>query len=71
MPKKIMFYVFYDKNDFVKYCGIARDLVARGYFSTVRNVKTVAHRMNMKRPNSVVKIPMLENEVRNDINVNL
>lgn len=32
------FYVFYDKNDFVKYCGTARQLVADGRFKTEDSV---------------------------------
>lgn len=61
---RLTFYVFYNKKDFVRCCGTARDLVERGYFSTVRNVKTSAHRMNKKRPNSVVKIRMTADEIR-------
>lgn len=38
------FYVFYDRNDFVRFCGTAKDLVSGGYFKSINAVHaTVAH----------------------------
>ena len=55
---KITFYVFYDRNDFVKFCGTAEDLVKQGKFSSVQRVMESAYHQNKRRPNSVVKIPV-------------
>lgn len=37
-PAYDKFYVFYDKNDFVRYFGTAKDLVSDGDFPTVNAV---------------------------------
>ena len=56
--RKIMFYVFYDKWDFVRCFGTAYDLVKQGKFSSVNSVQSSAKKCLEKRPNSVVKIPV-------------
>lgn len=53
---KQTFYVFYDKNDFVKFCGTAEDLVKEGRFKNVGSVQSTATHQNERRPNSVVRI---------------
>lgn len=63
---RLTFYVFYDRNDFVRFCGTARDLVRRGFFKSVRGVKETARKTNKKYPNRVVKIPMTSDEIRSD-----
>ena len=55
---KLMFYVFYDKRDFVRCFGTAYDLVKEGRFSSVNSVQSTAKKCLEKRPNSVVKIPV-------------
>lgn len=62
----MMFYVFYDKNDFVRFCGTARDLVRRGFFKSVRGVKDTAMKTNKKYPNRVIKIPLPDEYIYND-----
>ena len=64
MGYRLTFYVFYNKKDFVRCCGTARELVKRGFFPNVRNVKVAAHKQNQRRPNSVVKIRMTSDEIR-------
>lgn len=51
-----MFYVFYDKNDFVRCFGTAPDLVMQGFFKTEQRVLEAAYFQNKRRPNSVVKM---------------
>ena len=63
------FYVFYNKWDYVRCCGTAKDLVARGFFKNTRNVKQSAQKLNKYRPNSVVKIPMPKCAARSVLNV--
>ena len=53
---KLMFYVFYDKWDFVKCFGTAEDLVLAGKFKTEQRVREAAYFQNKRRPNSVVKM---------------
>ena len=54
----LMFYVFYDKNDFVRYFGTAYDLVAQGIFKDIKSVMSNAYHQNKNRPGSVVKVPV-------------
>ena len=54
----LMFYVFYDKNDFVRYFGTAKDLVAQGIFGSEELVRSNAYHQNKNRPGSVVKVPV-------------
>ena len=54
--KRLTFYVFYDKNDFVRYFGTAYDLVAQGIFKDVETVYQNAYHQAKRRPNSVVKM---------------
>lgn len=44
-PEVEVFYVFYDKNDFVKYFGTAEQLVADGIFPTVNAVRSRASKL--------------------------
>lgn len=61
--KDTRFYVFYDKNDFVKCFGTAKELVAEGYFSCVSSVVEVASKIrNGKRKGHVVTMT-LEGEI--------
>lgn len=55
---KITFYVFYDRNDFVKFCGTAEDLVKEGRFKNVGSVQSTATHQNERRPNSVVRVTL-------------
>lgn len=55
---KLVFYVFYDKNDFVRYFGTAKDLVAQGIFGSEELVRSNAYHQNKNRPGSVVKVPV-------------
>lgn len=43
------FYVFYDKNDFVKCCGTARQLVADGRFKSIATVQQIASHIRAGR----------------------
>ena len=40
--KREAFYVFYDRNDFVRCCGTAKQLVASGCFKNVNSVQASA-----------------------------
>lgn len=53
-----VFYVFYDKRDFVRYFGTATDLVAQGVFGSEELVRSNAYHQNKNRPGSVVKVPV-------------
>lgn len=55
---RTIFYVFYDKRDFVKFCGTAVELVADGKFASINAVRSSARHSNERRPNSVVKVPL-------------
>ncbi len=44
-PKYEKFYVFYDKNDFVRYCGTSEQLVEDGTFSSENAVATKVSRI--------------------------
>ena len=68
--QKLMFYVFYDKNDFVKCFGVAKDLVAAGFFRNERAVIECAYHQDKNRPGSVVKLPVPKSR-RSVLNVNL
>ena len=54
----LMFYVFYDKNDFVRCFGTAYDLVKQGKFESINSVMSTAYHQNKSRPNSVVRVPV-------------
>ena len=57
--RKQMFYVFYDKDDFVKCFGTAKDLVADGYFKTEAVVRQVVNKIrNNKVKGKVVALKM-------------
>lgn len=56
--RRAMFYVFYDKRDFVKFCGTAEELVTEGKFSSINAVRSSARHSNERRPNSVIKVPL-------------
>ena len=60
MPgRKKMFYVFYDDNDFVKYCGTAKDLVNDGRFKTEAIVRQVVNKIrNNKVKGTVIALKM-------------
>ena len=47
----LMFYVFYDKDDFVRHFGTAYDLVEQGVYKDVNSVMTAVYHQNKKRPN--------------------
>lgn len=68
---KLTFYVFYDRQDFVRYFGTAYDLVAQGIFKDVQTVRESAYHQNKRRPNSVVKVPVPKYSRRSVLNVNL
>ena len=67
----LMFYVFYDKNDFVRCFGTAYDLVKQGKFESVNSVMSTAYHQNKKRPNSVVRVPVPRYARRSVLNANL
>lgn len=67
----LMFYVFYDKDDFVRHFGTAYDLVEQGVYKDVNSVMTAVYHQNKKRPNSVVKVPVPRYARRSVLNVNL
>lgn len=67
----LMFYVFYDKNDFVRYFGTAYDLVKQGVFKDVQSCISNAYHQNKNRPGSVVKVPVPRYARRSVLNVNL
>ena len=69
--KTLTFYVFYDKWDFVKCFGTARDLVAMGLFKSERTVIETAYHQNKNRPGSVVKVTVPKYARRSVLNVNL
>lgn len=54
--RKPMFYVFYDKNDFVKCFGTADDLVKDGTFKSRNYVKELAYKIkkNIVKGNVVI-----------------
>lgn len=55
------FYVFYDKNDFVKFFGTAEELVADGVFCTKNAVKSRASKIKAgKSPGNVVVLKCLK-----------
>lgn len=57
------FYVFYDKNDFVKYFGTADDLVKDGYFPTKKAVQSRASKVKSGRlRGKVVVLPLKDKE---------
>lgn len=43
--KKAQFFVFYDRNDFVKCCGTARQLVDEGWYASINSVHTTANKI--------------------------
>ena len=48
--EKQKFYVFYDENDNVRYCGTAQQLVDEGYYTSITSFRSsVTH---IKRGNS-------------------
>ena len=49
--RRAKFFVFYDKNDFVKCCGTAKELVEEGWYSSVGTVWTTANKIK----NGIVK----------------
>jgi len=59
--RKPMFYVFYDKDDFVTCFGTPEDLVRQGFFKTPRYVVEVAHKIkkNIVKGNVVI-LPLTE-----------
>ena len=60
-PKKENFYVFYDKDDFVKCCGTAKELVAQGTFKNERYVTEIASKIkNNKVKGNVVILPLAD-----------
>ena len=67
----LTFYVFYDKNDFVRYFGTAYDLVKQGIFKDENTVRENAYHQNKNRPGSVVKVPVPRYARRSVLNVNL
>lgn len=67
----LMFYVFYDKNDFVRYFGTAYDLVKMGVFKDIHSCISNAYHQNKTRPGSVVKVPVPRYARRSVLNVNL
>lgn len=44
-PATELFYVFYDKQDFVRYCGTAKQLVEDGVFPTENAVRSRASKL--------------------------
>ena len=63
--KNERFYVFYDKDDFVKYCGTAKELVKMGYFQNTASVTQVASRIRNKKEKGHVVTMNLEGEIVN------
>lgn len=59
--RKPMFYVFYDKDDFVKCCGTAKELVSEGEFKTEEIVRQVALKIRKKIvKGNVVVLPLTD-----------
>lgn len=56
-----MFYVFYDKDDFVKFFGTSEELVRQGYFKDKIYVRILANkiRKNIVKGNVVI-LPLTE-----------
>lgn len=55
------FYVFYDKDDFVKCFGTTEDLVKDGYFPTKKSVQSKASKIKAgKIAGKVVILPLRE-----------
>lgn len=46
--RNLKFYVFYDKNDFVKYFGTAKELVELGFFKNEKHVGDLASKIKRK-----------------------
>lgn len=44
--KEKPFFVFYDKNDFVRFCGTAEQLVNDGIFNRTNSVSSLACKIN-------------------------
>ncbi len=45
-PQEKPFFVFYDKNDFVRFCGTAEQLVNDGRFNRTNSVSSLASKIN-------------------------
>ena len=59
------FYVFYDKDDFVRGFGTAEQLVEDGFFKKTSTVREVASKIkNRKHKGNVVILPLVEKGVR-------
>lgn len=66
-PYNRKFYVFYDKNDFVKCCGTAKELVEQGAFRNERYVTEVVAKIKRKMlKGNVVILPLIEKEDDSD-----
>lgn len=60
-PLNRKFYVFYDKNDFVKYFGTAKELVELGYFKKEKYVGDLVSKIKRKDvKGSVVILPLID-----------
>ncbi len=55
-PTNEKFYVFYDKNDFVRYFGTAKQLVGDGISPTIKAVHVLASKINAGKINGKVLI---------------
>ena len=66
MKNNVRFYVFYDENDFVKYCGTAKELVQMGYFPNTKSVNIRASKIRKKKTKGFVVTMTLEGEIVND-----
>ena len=59
--RKPRFYVFYDKNDFVKCFGTAKELVSDGEFKTEEIVRQMALKVKRKMvKGNVVILPLID-----------
>ena len=59
------FYVFYDKDDFVRCFGTAEQLVADGHFKSKNTVREVASKIKKhKHKGNIVILPLVEKGVR-------
>lgn len=61
--RKPLFYVFYDKDDFVKCFGTSEDLVKQGYLKSRRYVRELASKIkkNIVKGNVVI-LPLTDKE---------
>lgn len=58
------FYVFYDRHDFVRYCGTAKELVARGIFKNANSVH--AYATHIKQGIKPGAVAILKGEGKNE-----